>query len=378
VGIGASLTMLANEGFTTTPEQLRATNAVQNGYFRAPGGFYNTEVCPSQPGGLDLILQNRHAAFSAFSGIDFDAIWIWPYDQGGCTCADCAPWGANGLVRTAEPVAGVIREHFPDARIILSTWYFDRFVEGEWAAFHRWVDRVKPDWFDLLMIDGYEGFPEYPLKHGVPGGFSVVGFPEISMEGNGPWGGYGANPRPRHWTEYWACSKHLQTGNFPYSEGLYEDINKFLMLQLNWDPDRDADSILREYAQGWFGPEVADDLVRAFHMMEADEGTRFGGVTESAGDDGSPPVFRNAGGLPQAEACEEVIASVDARLSEAVRGSWRWQLIRLRSRIDAELKATGLRFNDALDDAFGQLSEMYCADPETTLGCVLPPRRTRR
>jgi hypothetical protein len=375
VGIGASMTMLGNEGFTSTPDALKATDAVQNGYHRSPGGFYNTEVCPSQPGGMELILRNREAVFEAFAGIQFDYIWIWPYDQGGCTCADCAPWGANGFLRTAKPVAALINQHFPEAKVIFSTWYFDRFVEGEWAAFHKWVDESKPDWFDVMMIDGYCGFPEYPLEHGVPGDFPVVGFTEISMQGNGPWGGYGANPRPGHWADYWGRSKHIQSGNFPYSEGIYEDINKFLMLQLNWSPDREVDEILAEYASGWFGSEFAADLVTAFHMMESDEGTGFGGVTETAEESDAPPSFRNASGFPQAEACEALIDSIDSRLPDAVRTSWRWRVVRLRALIDAQLKQTGLRFNDTLDAAFAELTEIYHADPEVTRNCVLPPRR---
>ena len=366
VGMGASLTLLANEGFTTTPDELKATNAVQNGYHGAPGGFYGTEICPSRPGGMELILRNRDAVLDAFAGIAFDYVWIWPYDQGGCTCADCVPWGANGFVRTARPVAESIRRHFPNAKVILSTWYFDRFVAGEWRAFHEWVDDTSPDWFDMLLVDGYRAFPEYPLRHGVPGGFPVVGFPEISMEGNGPWGGYGANPRPCHWAEYWRQARHLQTGNFPYSEGIYEDINKFLMLQLNWSPDREVDDILREYARGWFGPDTVDDFVVACRMMENDEGTAFAADRKS---------FRNAGGLPDAEKCEELVARMDGRLPEAARQSWRWRLVRLRARIDAELRRTGLRFSGALDEAFAELSSLYCADSRTARGCVLPPSR---
>ncbi|MBT3377614.1 MAG: GNAT family N-acetyltransferase [Lentisphaerae bacterium] len=375
VGIGASLTMLCNEGFTTTPDELKATNAVQNGYHRTPGGFYNTEVCPSRPGGMELILQNREAVLQAFAGIIFDYVWIWPYDQGGCTCAECAPWGADGFVRTAKPVAELVRQHFPDAKITLSTWYFDRFVEGEWAAFHQWVDDAKPDWIDIMMIDGFRAFPEYPLTHGVPGKFPVVGFPEISMDGNGPWGGYGANPRPQHWADYWSRSGALQIGNFPYSEGIYEDINKFLMLQLNWWPERDIDNILHEYASGWFSADHADDLVQAFRLMEKDEGTRFGGITQTGEESDAPPTFRNEGGLPEAEPCESLISDIDSRLPKAIRESWRWRLIRLRALIDGELKKTGMRFNDALDDAFAELAEIYHADPRITRSCVLPPRR---
>lgn len=368
VGIGASLTLLANEGFQNTPPALRASNAVENGYRRTIGGFYHTEICPSRAGGLELILANRRAVLEAFAGIQFDCVWIWPYDQGGCTCAKCAPWGANGFLRTAAPVAGLVRRQFPDARIVLSTWYFDRFIEGEWEQFHRWVDREHPSWFDFLMIDGFGAFPEYPLRHGVPGDSPVVGFPEISMEGNAPWGGYGANPRPAHWEAYWRQAKDLLSGSFPYSEGIFEDVNKFLMLQLHWEPTREVDHILREYAAGWFGRQTADAFPGLCRALEKDESTLF-----RPGDSGVP--FTNVGGLPEAESCEISTAALDERLQSVVRRSWRWRLFRLRARIDAELKAGGMRFTPALDRAFTELADLYCADPEHTRGCVRPPSR---
>ena len=369
VGMGASLLSLANEGFASTPDELKATCAVQNGYHRSPGGFYNTEVCPSQPGGIELILENREAVLEAFAGIALDYACIWPYDQGGCTCDRCAPWGANGLIRTAKPVAELIKRLRPDTKVVLSTWYFDRFIDGEWALFDQWVKDEKPDWFDYLLIDGFGAFPEYPLRHGVPGGFPVVGFPEISMEGNSPWGGYGANPRPRHWNEYWQRTKEVQIGSFPYSEGIYEDLNKFVILQLHWSPERDVDSILREYASGWFGEDSADAVVEVFHLLEADEFTTF--------RSGREPLFANEAGLPHAEECEEKVRALDDALPEDVRSSWRWRVIRLRARIDAQLKAGGMCFNDALDADFAELARIYHADPERTLSCVKPPRRPR-
>jgi len=367
VGIGASLLSLANEGFTSTPDELRATNAALNGYHGSPAGFYNTEVCPSQPGGVELILANREAVLEAFAGIDLDYACIWPYDQGGCTCDQCTPWGANGLLRTAQPVAELIRRLRPDTKIVLSTWYFDRFIDGEWARFDQWVKDEEPDWFDYLLIDGYCAFPEYPLQHGVPGEFAAVGFPEISMQGNSPWGGYGANPRPRHWSEYWERTRAALIGGFPYSEGIYEDVNKFLMLQLNWSPDRSVDSILHEYAAGWFGKDAADSVVEICHLLEADESTAF--------RRGQEPPFANQTGLPHAEECEEKVRALDDALPDDVKRFWRWRLIRLRARIDAQLKANGMCFNDTLAADFAELSRLYHADPQRTLSCVLPPRR---
>ena len=52
IGMSASLTMLANEGFDSSPEELRATFLVENGYHTKPCGIYNREICPSKPAAL--------------------------------------------------------------------------------------------------------------------------------------------------------------------------------------------------------------------------------------------------------------------------------------------------------------------------------------
>ena len=354
VGIGGSLTSLANEGYADSPEALRADwTAGHDGYFRPPGGHYHVEICPSKPGGLELILKWREEMLEAFSDLEIEHVWIWPYDQGGCTCPECAPWGANGLLMTAEPVARLTKRKMPNAKIILSTWYFDRFIEGEWAAFDQRVRTDRPDWVDYLLIDDFGGFPRYPLEHGVPGGFPAVGFAEISMEGMGPWGGFGANPRPAHWQAYWDACRHLLDGGFPYSEGIYEDINKVITLQLGWDPGRPTRDIVREYAGSCFAWDTADDVVRAVDMMEQDHG-----VGAQLAQDGW---HYRTGDLPRAEECFALMDRVDARLPDGVRQSWRWRVLWLRAALDAELKRNGARPTATSDVYFDELTRMYHA-----------------
>lgn len=370
VGIGAGLTTLANEGWSTTPDALKATNATDADYFQSPSGFYHTEVCPSRTGGLDLILRNREEVLKAFAGIDFTNVWIWPYDQGGCTCPACKPWGANGFLRTGEAEAALIKRHFPKARIVLSTWLFGNFIKGEWEAFERRLRAKRPAWFDLLMIDDFAGFSEWPRKHGVPLGLPTLGFPEISMCGNNPWGGYGALPRPRHWADYWRDAGHLQRGNFPYSEGIFEDLSKFILLQLNRRPGREVEELVGEYAAGHFGEAVAADVTRACYLMEQDEGT---GHSPSKEDPGR--VFNNPQDWPQAEEAAALMEAADARLTADIRASWRWRILYLRALIDREMKRTRGRPSELLDGWFRELAAIYHAAPGVALECVMPPLR---
>jgi len=336
VGMGASLTMLANEAYASSPPSLRADwTAGHDGYFAPPGDHYHVELCPGKPGGLDLILQWRDEMLAAFGDIDLEYAWLWPYDQGGCTCADCAPWGANGFLKTSAAVAQLVRARFPRARIVLSTWYFDHFVRDEWRRLAETFQHRRPDWIDYLLIDDFGGFPKYPLRHGVPGDFPVLGFPEISMEGMSPWGAFGANPRPRHWASYHCQTRELLSGSFPYSEGVFEDLNKVLHLQWGWDPDRSMEAIVREYAAGHFTPDVAEGVLAAALMLEEDLGLHA--ERDAAG------VRYRTGGLPRATACFALLEDIERRLPEAIRSSWRWRLLRLRAALDAELKRTGGR-----------------------------------
>ena len=355
VGMRSSLVSLANESYSSSPVELRADSSDgHNGYFRRPNGHYHVEICPNTPGGLELILKWRDEMLGAFSDINLESFWIWPYDQGGCTCAECAPWGSNGFLRVAEPVAQLVRSRFPMAKIVLSTWCFDCFVKGEWDGLRTSFSQNKPDWIDYLMIDGYDGFggfPQNPLEHGIPGGFPVLSFPEISMAGMFPWGKFGANPRPRHLQAYHLKTRDLVSGGFPYSEGIFEDLNKVLMLQWGWDPSRDVEDIIREYAASCFSPDVADDVLSAVLMIEEDHGIY-------AKKDGNNKTILP---LPKAEACWDLIRRTDTKLSDSIRPTWRWRILWLRAALDAERKRTGGKPSDLTNTYIKELVEIYHA-----------------
>ena len=137
---------------------------------------------------MACILEGQKAALRFFQGAPPDYICLWPYDEGGCGCDLCHPWGANGFVRMARDIAAVARSIMPQIKIILSTWTFDTPPEGEWQGL---TDALAGgnDWADYILADSHEDFPRFPLDVGVPGHLPLINFPEISMWGNWPWGG---------------------------------------------------------------------------------------------------------------------------------------------------------------------------------------------
>ena len=371
-GMQLALTTLVNEAYAGSPPELRADwTAGHDGYFQEPAGHYRLELCPSKPGALDLILRWRREMLEAFADLGIGHVIVWPYDQGGCTCGRCAPWGCNGFLRTAEPVARLVREVLPEAKVVLSTWYFDHFTSGEWAGLQRAFAQGRPAWADYLMADDNgDNYPAFPLEHGVPGGLPLLNFPEISMYRMRPWGGYGANPLPAHFQTMWDTVGARLSGGFPYSEGIFEDMNKAVVLQHYWG-GRPAAETVREYAAYEFGAGAADEVRDVVGDMEAQHGHDLCGWKTPltigelrrglcpAKRSETPQAIYRATALRGAADRARRLARIERRMPAADRDAWRWRILRLRAEVDAEIERSEGRTNERLDALFSELDRIY-------------------
>jgi hypothetical protein len=178
----------------------------------------------------------------------------------------------------------------------------------------------------------------------------------------GPWGGYGANPLPQHLQGIWTSSRRLLSGGFPYSEGIFEDLNKVLCAQFFWHDEIDAETVVREYAAAEFAPAVAGDVAAAVAILEANHGRGWG-----PGADGRVVLRRTE----RAAEARRLLEAADARLPEPARRGWRWRILLLRAVIDAELAARDGRPGPECAAAFRELTRIYHA--EHAEGAVHPP-----
>lgn len=375
VGMDCMLGTLANEGYANSPVELRATPTKT--------AHYGVEICPSKPGGMERILAERAAMLDAFAGIPIRYIGFGAYDQGGCECPDCTPWGSRGFLKTCEAVGRLAREKFPDIKILISTWCFGYFHgEAEWDDFYAKMAE-KPDWADIVLAEhhGNRNYPQYVLDHGKPGGLPLVSFPEISMHNMDPWGGFGANLQPRRIQSVWNSAKELLSGGFPYSEGIFEDANKFVCAQLFWSDEESVESILTEYACGFFSRAEGEKIVEAMLLLEEQMG-HYANIEALAqartipqGGE-LPVVYRlHHGSEINKNGAKKLLDAVEPNLSEKVRDSWRWKLIRVRADLDAELTASGGRPTEKSEELFRVLRKMYHSDvlpDETVFSTTVP------
>ena len=351
LGLSTALFTLPNNGFASAPEEIRAKKFPDPLHRR---GYHGVQICPSDPEGRRYLIDVWESELEKFRDVGFDYMILWPYDEGGCGCENCWPWGARGFIDMSKEAVRLTRNVFPSVEVVVSTWMFDTPPAGEWDGLRDSLASDK-SWVQYILADAHEDFPRYPLDVCVPGSLPLVNFPEISMWGQGPWGGFGANPLPERFQRLWNQAGHALDGGFLYSEGIFEDLNKCLYSRWYWDRNASAEESMKEYAAWEFGQDVADDVAEMVKIMEHNH------VRDEID-----------------ESCEkafELMQNIEEKMNPEARNRWRWRILRLRALIDRELYHTGGELKgDVLRDAFDELCAIYHADNATSW--VKPPSVT--
>ncbi len=358
IGIGGSLTMLSNEGFASSPEHLRAEWQVQNGYHASPDSHYHVEICPSKAGGIEEILRARRAMLEYFADLKIDYVVYWPYDQGGCTCRDCAPWGANGFLKLLPHFKALVKEMMPDTQVIVSAWYFDKFTSGEWEGF---CDRLGNEMFaDVPYILSFFANGELPpvlRERGMPEGVKFIEFPEISMWSCSPWGGYGASHLAGFLDRNHTTGKGIYSGAYPYSEGIFEDANKFIELALYSGECESALEALHEYMRFEFCTD-SDELFEAFRLTEKTLGRKRLHLENIKVTLADPT---------DVEHIREVFEKYNTILPKNITSSRNFRLFYLRALIDSEIvRNEGFSIRSELcQKAMREIDEIYYVNENT-------------
>lgn len=313
LGMRVGIIINPNQGLKTTPHDFDADLSC----YEHRGGSGGRNICPQVTGAMEYMRFLWVMQLKQFADIGLDYVMTWPYDEGGCGCEKCRPWGANAYCNIATETFQIAKEFYPNAKTILSTWFFDEpEEEGEFEGLYK---RLKGDmaFVDYLLVDSHNDFPTYPLEHEVLK--PMINFPEISMWGLRPWGGRGANPLPKRFQGFWDSAKHVLSGGMPYSEGMYEDISKVQCVSYYWTPDRHYRDILGEYISYEYAHDVVDEVLEMMELIEENH------VRVRTGYE---PIMSSA------IRADEIAREVDAKLSERAKKAWRWRILYIRARLD--------------------------------------------
>ena len=370
---------LANEAFNSSPKELRAEWAIQNGYVRHPHSHYELELCPSKPGGMEKIIEYRLQTLKLYKEVEPDYFTFWPYDQGGCTCEGCAPWGGVGFLKCVKTLIPLIKEIWPKTRIILSGWFFERFYPGEWDRFFEETTKDGfpytdfADYFMAYFPDNIFGetfnVPKQITEGQLPAGLPLIDFPEISMQGAFPWGGFGANPQPKWLQSIENKTGQLYKGGYAYSEGIFEDINKAIILSLYSGRHTCAVEAIREYTRYEFSAELANEITEILCLMEE---TLPHWREDTNSPEAPAPCRFILGNTQHVDEVYNRTMAVDAKLDEKTRTGWRWRLVYLRAKIDYQLTHNNFYNTPASDMCFRELAKLYHVT-DKSFYAVTPP-----
>ncbi len=207
-------------------DQLRPDWAAQP---HAKSHMFGPDLCPAHPEVRKLLQQNIAGLmeFLKAGGVRVDYIPAFFYDWGGCDCEQCRPWVPTAVRLWEEALAPAARAVQPSAKIQFCTWFCK---EAANACFQELFQR-RPDWLDGLLVS--PGYKETWPALAVPAPYRKLLFLHISYASLpvDRYGRTGAVPAPsRLEAIFRKCARDGDLAGFhAYSEGLYDDLNKFLI-----------------------------------------------------------------------------------------------------------------------------------------------------
>lgn len=341
LGLKLGLEIVANQDFIDRRKEFKASPNIDTLRRRRDNG---NNICPKIDGAMEYILTETHGRTFEFfkeKGVMLDFLCFWPYDEGGCGCEKCYPWGGNGYLYAAKQITKLAKTYFPNLRIVLSTWLFDTPDTGEWKALAKSLEQ-RNDWVDYILADSHEDFPEYPLQHGVPGNLPLLNYPEISMWKLHPWGGYGANPLIDRFEMLWTQVKDEVTGGIAYSEGIFDDINKIVVSQFYWNKNTTARETMKEYISYEYSHIVVDDVLK---MLELIEKNHVASCVDMLGR-----VANTKADIDVAKTALVLARKADESLSAWAKKSWRWRILFIRALLDVERYEGARKLGDPLNE----------------------------
>jgi hypothetical protein len=268
-----------------------------------------------------------------------DAVDIFPTDPGGCGCPRCTPYWKAYLDLAEQMLHQAAACGVPTRSI--NFWFF---FNGDAARLARRVAASSAITAVCTQAPHKEDLRErLAISDRLGSRKKVIFWPDITMIGN--WGMTGTYPSPRSLGKVFRLAKALD-GVLPYSEGNYDEINKYFMLSLAWRTRQPLRAMVQGVLEQAFGeamPTEAADAVLLMERMRLDAARRKirraeGKVTPAVRGHWlwhSLDFFSRYGDVfQQAAALKERTARLRSRKAPGDLRPWRARLLKLQTRLE--------------------------------------------
>ena len=325
------------------------------------------------------------------------------------------------LFTLMERLKKVLNKYHPDAEMWVSPQGFD--FEGDAPGYLKvFYEQMakEPAWLDGVVFGPQVRDNLKVLREKLPKQYPIRRYPDITHCLDAQYSvpdwdpAYHVtlyrepiNPRPRAYAKIFRDWDEYTVGFITYSEGVNDDVNKFIWACLGWDPEMKVEDILKEYSKyfisgryaerfadgllglerNWQGPLLTNvgvyETLKTFQQMETDATpqeklnwrfqlalyrayydayTRRRLIYETELEERAMDVLRNAEQLGSLSAMDKAEAILDKAEKEKVAADWRartfemaealFQSIRMQLSVDRyEAKSTRRGANlDLIDE----------------------------
>ena len=176
-----------------------------------------------------------------------------------------------------EEIARLLNKYHPKAKVWMS---MQGFGSEDINYVYKYIESEKPEWFGGLvsgpgsrsvertrerLLDNYK-LRHYPdITHTVRCQYSAEWYDqayELTL-GREP-----VNPQPNFYADVFKKTAHFTDGSVSYSDGVHDDVNKVVYLELGWDPNIDVKEIVSDYTRLFFGAKAAQNAAEGIFSFE--------------------------------------------------------------------------------------------------------------
>lgn len=237
---------------------------------------------------------------------------------------------ADHFFEWSYKIAEILNKYHPEAKIWISPQNF--LLTKEWVEYFYKRVNQKPEWLGGVVFGPWERDPAEILREKISKDIPIRNYPDITHSYFAQYaipdwdiafamtlGRECINPRPAAMKHIHHSTAGFTIGGITYSEGINDDVNKFVWAELDWNPEASVYDVVREYASLFISSELADNITQAIMLLEENW-------------DGS--VLSNS----NIRRTYFIWSDIEKRLKDDVKDNYRFKLCLLRAIYDAYIR----------------------------------------
>ena len=181
------------------------------------------------------------------------------------------------LFALLEKQTALLHKHHPKAQMWMSPQSFGK----EWMEEFYQLMQANPAWLSGIVY-GPQTRDDIPtMAARIPSRYPIRHYPDITHSTQAQFavpdwdvafavteGREGPNPRPTQERDILRKYMDIGIGFLTYSEGVNDDVNKFIWSALGWNPDAPVIEVLREFSRYFIGDELRDPFAQGLMALE--------------------------------------------------------------------------------------------------------------